>query len=217
MKQQVGIVKWTGMLLLQIPLYLVTSYVMRQLLGSCYGLLIKAGANLPANLLLQHFLFVAIVDGFLAGLLGVMTIRAMMLLPTRLNVALGSMWQRPQVWTWTVATCWFAFGLSVWIAANMHPSLLATSSGLKFSDAITVFFGRGCDLSDLDVDRSVFRACMTQLSYTHPWLGTIGYSAAAFVPVRWIGLPKNSQNSAEELAAYNEEQGQSENLGQEKH
>jgi hypothetical protein len=198
--------KWIGMLLLQIPVYLVTSYVMRSLAGGSYNLLIKAGANLPPNLLLQHFLFVAIADGLLAGLLGVLTIRAMLLLPNRIRAVEGPAWKRPQVWTWTISTCWFAFGIFVWIAANAHPSVLVTSSGLRLSDFIAAFFGRGCDLSAPKIDLSVVQTCMNQISYTHLWLGTIGYSAAAFVPAGWSNRLKNSTDSAEQLAASTEGQ-----------
>jgi len=191
--------KWIGMLLLQIPLYLVTSYVMQSLLGGGYRLLLKAGANLPPNLLLRHFLFVAIVDGFLAGLLGAQTVRAILLHPNRVRAVEGPVWKRPQAWTWTLGTCWFAFGVFVWIAANAHPSVLTNSSGLGFSDFIAAFFGRGCDLSAPKIDLSVVQTCMNQISYTHLWLGTIGYSAAAFVPVGRTKLLKNSSPMAEEF------------------
>jgi hypothetical protein len=198
--------KWVGILALHIPLYLVTSYVMRSLLGGSYGLLVKAGATLPPNLLLQHFLVVGILDGFLAGLIGLLAVRAMMLLPIRLHEARGPAWKRPQAWTWTIATCWFAFGIFVWVAANAHPSVLATSSGLRFSDFIAVFFGRGCDLSAQKIDLSVVQTCMNQLSYTHLWLGTIGYSAAAFIPAGWFRHPKNFPDSTKGLGTSTEAQ-----------
>jgi hypothetical protein len=200
--------KWVGMLLLYIPLYLVTSYVMRSLLGGGYRLLVKAGANLPPNLLLQHFLFVAIIDGFLAGLLGVLTIRTMLLLPIRFRAVDGPAWKRPQAWTWIIGSCWFAFGIFVWIAANAHPSVLATSSGLGLSDFVPVFFGRGCDLSAPKIDLSVVRTCMNQISYTHLWLGTIGYSVAAFVPVGWTNRLRNSPDSTEGLETSSKAQSQ---------
>ena len=193
--------KWIGMLLIHLLLYLVTSYVMRSLLGGGYRLLIKAGANLPSNLLLQHFLVVGLVDGFLAGLMGVATVRAMLLLPTRLPVSNGPSWKRPQAWTWTVPTCWFVFGIRA--MAGARSSVLATPSGWWFSDVISVLFGRGCDLS---IDSSVFQGCTTQLSFTLPWMGTIGYSAAAFIPAGWTSRLHNSVDSEEELEASNEAQ-----------
>jgi hypothetical protein len=201
--------KWVGMLLLQVPVYLVTSYAMRSLLGGSYRLLVKAGANLQPNFLLQHFLFVGLIGGFLAGLLGLLTMRAMLLVRvrTRARAANVPAWKKPQAWTWVISTCWLALGIFAWIAANTHPSALATSSDLSFSGVISVFFGRGCDLSGQTFDRSVLQGCMTQLSYTHPWLGTIGYSAAAFVPTRWTNT-KNSSDFAEKIEPPDEEQSQ---------
>ena len=198
--------KWVGMLLLHIPLYLVTSYVMRQLVGSFYGVTVKAGANLPPNFLLQHFLLTGFIDGFLAGLVGVFVLRATLLLPSRVRAADGPAWKHPQAWTWIIATVWFLFGILKWIAANSNRSVLAPSSGPRLLDVISVFFGRGCDLSAAKLDRSVFDACLLQLSCTHPWLGTIGYSAAAFIPVEWINRLKRSGQSAEELEISTQEQ-----------
>jgi hypothetical protein len=200
--------KWVGIFLLHIPLYLVTSYVMRSLLGGGYRMLLKAGANLPPNLLLQHFLFVAIVDGFLAGLLGLLTIGVMLLLPNRIRAVEGPALKRPQAWTSTLGTCWFAFGIFVWIATNAHPSVLATSSGLRLSDFVAVFFGRGCDLSAPKIDLSVVQTCMNQISYTHLWLGAIGYSAATFIPAGWASRLKNSPDSTEALGTSTEARSQ---------
>jgi hypothetical protein len=199
--------KWIGTLLLHAPVYLVTSYVMRSLVGGSYSLLVKAGANLPPTLVLRHYLFVSILDGFLAGLLGVFTVRAMMLLLTRIRVASGSAWKRPQAWTWVISTCWFAFGILAWAATHTQHSVLATSPGLRFSDPITVFFGSECDLSTVPLSRSAFDACMGQLTYTNPWLGTFGYSAAAFIPAGWSNRLKNSTDSAQHLEASTDEQG----------
>jgi hypothetical protein len=201
--------KWVGMRLLHIPLYLVTSYVMRSLLGGGYRLLVKAGANLPPNFLLQHFLFVAIIDGFLAGLLGGLTIRTMLLLPISLRAIDGPALTRPQAWTWILGSCWFAWGLFVWIASNAHPSVLATSSDLSFSRVIRTVFGSGCDLSVPNIDNSFLLGCMTQLAYTHPWLGTISYSVAAFVPVGWTNRLRNSPDSTEGLETSSEVQSRS--------
>ncbi|HEX5235699.1 MAG TPA: hypothetical protein VFW25_10260 [Silvibacterium sp.] len=191
--------KWIGILLLHLPLYLVTSYVMRSLLGSGFRLLIKAGANLAPNLLLQHFLVVGLICGFLAGLMGIVTVRAMLLLPIGVPALNGPAWKRPQVWTWTISSCWFVFG--IWAMAGARPSVLAAPSGWWFSDVIKVIFGRGCDLS---IDLSVFQGCMTQLSFTLPWMGTIGYSAAVLIPAEWISRLHNSVNGTEGLEASNE-------------
>ena len=206
MTQQVSKARWFGVLLLQIPLYLITSYVMRSLLGGSYRLLIKAGATLPPNLLLQHFLFVGLIGGFLAGLLGLLAIRIMLLLPTGTQAPNGPAWRRPQAWAWVISTCWFAFGIFVWSVAHAQRSVLTTSSSIKFADLIAAFFGRGCDLSAPKIDLSVVQTCMNQISYTHPWLGTIGYSAAAFVPVGWTNDLNSSPDSVEELEVATEAQ-----------
>lgn len=198
MKQQVSALKWIGKLLLHLPLYLVTSYVMRSLLEGTYRFLMKAEANRSPNLLLRHFLVVGLIDGFLAGLMGVAVVRAMLLLPTRLSVSNGPAWKRPQAWTWAVSTCWLVFG--IWAMAGTGPSVLSTPSDGWFFDMIAVFFGRGCELS---IDSSVFQGCTTQLSFTLPWMGTVGYSAAAFIPAGWISRLHNSDDTAEDHNASN--------------
>ena len=206
MKKQVSAAKWMGMLLLQIPVYLVTSNLMRSLIGGCYRLLIKADANMPPQLLLQHFLLVSMLDGFLAGVLGVAVFRAIILLPIRIQIASGPGWKRPQAWIWAISTCWLAFGILIWVATNSHRSVLATSRGIGFPDAIRVFFGTGCYLPAANLTQSVLGSCMTQLSYTHPWLGTIGYSAAAFIPAAWFNRLHNPSVSAEQLEVATDKQ-----------
>lgn len=204
MNSPLGRPKWIAMLLLHIPLYLVTSYVVRELLRMCFTIVIKAGGDLPPMLLQQHFLVFSIVAGFLAGLLGVLTIRAMLLLPIDFRPPIEPAWKRPQAWIWIISTCWFAFGVLVWIS-NMHRSVLSAST-LGLSSAIRVFFGGGCDLSNGYPNYLAFDTCMTQLSYTHPWLGTIGYSAAALIPTQWKVRLKHSLDSAGRLEAADEEQ-----------
>jgi hypothetical protein len=189
--------KWTGMLLLQVPIYLVTSYLVRQLLGSIYRLLIKAGSVLPPNLLLQHFLIVSLLDGFLAGLLGLLVLRATFLLSFRIQGSNESALKKPQTWTWILFTGWFMLGILKWIARNTHQSVLTASSSVTFSGAIEAFFGSGCQLMGADIRQMVFSDCMNQLNFTHPWLGTIGYSAAALVPSRWL-RPLNKQPESNE-------------------
>lgn len=208
MREQVSTAKWIGMFLLQVPLYVFTSYIIRQLLGSAYGVIVKAGANLSPNLLRQHFLIVGLLGGFLAGMVGVLVLRATLLLPTRFEAVNGPAWKRPQAWTWVIGTVWFAVGIVIWIVANSNHSVLSASSGLDLPDIISVFFGRECDLSAAKLDRSVFDACLLQLSCTHPWLGTIGYSAAAFVPVGWTKGLKNSLDAPEKAHASSVEQGE---------
>jgi len=203
MKGQAGKAKWIGMLLLQIPLYMVTSYFMRRMVGIGYGLLVKAGANLSPNLLLRHFLLVSLFDGFLAGLAGVFLFRAMLLLPKRVQVTSKPVWQRPQAWTWVISTCWLAFGIFNWAASNSSPSVLGFAPSLGFSDVVTVFLVRGCDLLAASLNRSVMDRCETQILYTFPWLGTVGYSVAAFIPTGWTN--RNALDSAD-LEAPAEEQ-----------
>lgn len=178
--------KWAGKFLLQVPIYLVTSYLVRQLLGSTYHLLIKAGSVLPPNLLLQHFLIVSLLDGFLAGFLGLLVLRATFLLPFRTQGANESPLKNPQTWTWILFSGWFMLGILKLIAENTHQSVLAASSGVTFSGLIGAFFTSGCQLSGVDVHQIVFSDCMNQLNFTHPWLGTIGYSAAALIPSGWV-------------------------------
>lgn len=189
--------KWIGKLLLQVPIYLVASYLVRQLLGSSYRLLIKAGSVLPPNLLLQHFLIVSLLDGFLAGLLGLLVLRATFLLPFRTRGGNESVLKKPQTWTWILFTGWFMLGILKWVAESTHHSVLTASSGVTFSGAIEAFFGSGCQLIGADIRQMVFSDCMDQLNFTHPWLGTIGYSAAALVPSRWLGPPNKRPESNE--------------------
>jgi|HubBroStandDraft_5_1064220.scaffolds.fasta_scaffold466691_1 hypothetical protein len=203
--------KWTGKLLLQVPIYLVTSYLVRQLLGGCYGLLIKAGSVLPPNLLFQHFLIVSLLDGFLAGLLGLLVLRATFLLPFRMQGGNESALKKPQAWTWILFTGWLMLGILKWIAKNTHQSVLAASSGVTFSGVIQAFFGSGCQLLGTDIHQMIFSDCMNQLNFTHLWLGTIGYSAAALTPSGWVRLLRkqpqpvvvedsNHENHQEQLA-----------------
>lgn len=196
MKQRGSALKWSGKLLLHLPLYLVTSYVMRSLLVGTYRFLMKAEANQSPNLLMQHFLVVGLIDGFLAGLIGVAVVRAMLLLPTRLPVSNGPAWKRPQAWTWAVSICWFIFG--IWSMAGARSNVLATPSGQWLFDDIAVFFGRGCDSS---INSSGFQGCTAQFSFTLPWVGTTGYSAAAFIPAGWTSRLHNSADTAEDRDA----------------
>jgi hypothetical protein len=189
---------WAGKWLLQIPIYLVTSYVIRSLIGGLYKFLIKGGANLPPNLLLWHMLWVSIIGGFLAGLIGLIVVRAMLLLPNRLaGPPLNPAWRRPQAWTWVLPTCWLILGVLVWLKEHSHHSALASTSDVNVSDVITAFFGSGCYLAGGDFSADSLRGCMTQLSYTHPWLGTLGYSAAVFVSTEQFRRPLGSQTTAQ--------------------
>ena len=204
MSGRANVAWWTCKWLLQIPAYLVTSYVIRSLIGGLYKSLIRAGANLPPNLLLWHMLWVSIVDGFLAGLIGLFVVRAMLLLPNPTALPTGPAWRRPQAWTWILPTCWFALGVFAWLTDHVHPSVLASSSGLEASDFVTAFFGAGCNLTGGNFSSWTLRGCMTQMSYTHPWLGTIGYSAAAFVlPEHRRGL-RGSLTPTEQASEHNQ-------------
>lgn len=184
--QRASAAKWFGKWLLQIPVYLVTSYLIRTLIGSCYRLLMKAGASLPSNFLLEHFLTVAVVAGFLAGLIGVVVFRAALLLPQKARAIPGPAWKKPQAWTWVLPTCWLLFGFVVWAAGHAHHSVLMTSEGITNSGLIGAFFGDGCYLPLVARSQWVFQTCMTQLTYTHPFVGSLAYSAAAFLPADWL-------------------------------
>lgn len=175
MKQRVTVAeKWTGKLLLHLLAYAVLSYYIRYVIGGSFRLLIKAGANFPPQLLFQHFLIVAFTGGFLAGVVGLALLRAMFLLPTNLNFASTTGWRAPKAWTWLVPTIALAVGIDGWIGSQ---SSILTSSGVSFSSFFATFFGNGCDLR-----YGLLGACLTQVSYTHAWVGTIGYSASAFLP-----------------------------------
>lgn len=171
--------KWTGKWLLQIPVYLVTAYIIQLLIGSCYRLLIRIGANLPPHLLVQHILLLGLVCGFLAGLVGLLVFKAVLLLPLEIKPGSDLPWKRPQAWTWVFSTCWLAIGIATWPRSFTHHSVLSTSSGItpmSVSDIVAVFFTEGCA-----VKTGIMNNCLTQLTYTYPWLGTLGYSAATFV------------------------------------
>jgi hypothetical protein len=175
MKQQVSVAaKWTGELLLQLLAFVVLSYVVRYMIGGSFKLLIKAGATLSPQLLIQHFLILSFVGGFLAGVVGLALLRAMFLLPTNLNIASPTGWKNPKAWTWLIPTLAIAVGVAGWIGSQ---SSVLGSSGISFSGFFARFFGNGCDLS------SGFQvACSTQIGYTYAWVGTIGYSVSAFLP-----------------------------------
>jgi hypothetical protein len=183
----VSTAKWTGKWLLQLPVYLVTSYLVRTLIGSSYHLLIIAGADLPTNFLLQHFLWVGLVGGFIAGLVGVLAFRAVLLLPLKLAPVAETPWKGPQAWTWFLPACWLLFGIMAWSANHTRHSVLATTAGPGTSGVIDAFFGSACSLTSGGNLSAMVLSCTSQLTFTHPWLGTLGYSVAAFVPRWWFG------------------------------
>lgn len=180
------VAKWIVKWLLQIPVYLVTSYLIRTLIGSCYRLLVRAGASLPPNYLLEHFLVVGAVGGLLAGFAGLAVFRAAMLLPQKPLVSSGPSWKRPQVWTWVLPFCIFLFGVMSWVADHAHHSVLAGSGGVGTSTVFSVFFGSGCYLPNLRANQWVYWNCMQQLSFTHAFVGTLAYSASAMIPSDWL-------------------------------
>jgi hypothetical protein len=191
-------VKWAGKWVLQLPAYFVTSYAVRTLMGSCYRILIRGGANLPPNFLLQHFLWVALVGGFVAGLAGLLLFRAMLLLPMNMNPVSGSVWKRPQAWTWILPTCVLAFGMMAWFGGQTHHSVLASSTVTGRASILGAFFGSGCSIPATIHDYGFFNDCMNQITFTHPWLGTLGYSAAAFLPSDWFGKLRHKTLPQEE-------------------
>ena len=154
---------------------------------SCYGLLIRGSVNLPTNFLLQHFLWVGAIGGFVAGLIGLQLIRAaLLILPADKARVTVSPWKRPQVWTWVLPTGWLAFGMFTWAGNHLQRTALANSPGFRPADMIAAFFGAGCYMGTESFRGLVMGSCMTQITYTHPWLGTIGYSAAALVPPGYL-------------------------------
>jgi hypothetical protein len=176
MRKQASVAgEWTGKFLLHLLAYAVLSYTVRYMIGGSFRLLIKAGANLPPQLLFQHFLVVAFVGGLLAGVVGPALLRAMFLLRTNLDIASTAGWKDPKAWTWLVPTIALAIGVAGWIGSQAS---VLTSSGINFSSFFATFFGNGCDLR-----YGLLGACLTQVSYTHAWVGTIGYSASAFIPL----------------------------------
>jgi hypothetical protein len=196
-----GSAKWVGVWLLQLPLYLLTSYVIRELIGNSYRLLIRAGATLPPNLLLQHFLWIGVVGGFFAGLIGLQLLRAtLLILPPHANAVTIAPWKRPQAWTWAIPSLWLAYGVFAWLGNHARYSVLS-SLGTTRPDAFAAFFGDGCHLAGSNVGISIIIYCMPQLTFTHPWLGSIGYSAAAFVPSDWFGQLRRRPPMTENLSS----------------
>jgi hypothetical protein len=192
--------KWMGKWLLQIPAYWVTSYATGMLVAGCYNLLMRIGANLPPRLLLQHFLWRALLDGFLAGLVGLVIFRAMMLLPAKSARVHGPAWKRPQAWTWVIPTFWLAYGMLAWYGNHARFSVLG-SVGPTRPDLIAAFFGDGCSIAGSSVGISTIIYCMPQITFAHPWLGTLGYSAAAFIPSDWFAKLRGSRSPEVNAAA----------------
>ncbi len=184
--------KWTGLWLLQIPVYLVTSYLIRTLMTIGYLSLIRIGADWPAHLLLEHFLWASLVGGFVAGLAGVLLFRAMLLLPIQLERSSSPAWTKPQAWTWVLPSCWLAFGMTAWLGSRGHGSVLEASHG---SGLLATFFGSGCFPGSGDFHAIVLGSCMKQTTFTHPWLGTLGYSLSAFFPLGRFLWPASAQDS----------------------
>jgi hypothetical protein len=175
MKQRVSVAaKWAVKLLLQLLAFVVLSYIVRYMLGGSFKLLIKAGATLPPQLLIQHFLIVSFVGGWLAGVVGLALFRAMFLLPTNVNIASPTGWKNPKAWTWLIPTVALIVGIAGWIGSQ---STVLASSGVRFSSFFATFFGNGCDLWS-----GPQGACSAQIGYTYAWVGTIGYSASVFLP-----------------------------------
>lgn len=206
--QRVSGLQWVGLWLLQIPLYLLTSYLVRSLMESCYRLLIRGNATLSANFLLQHFLWVGAIGGFIAGLIGLQLLRAVLLvLPADKAQVVIAPRRRPQAWTWVLSTGWLAFGMFSWCEGHLQHSVLGHSPGFHAVDIIAAFFGSGCYLGADTFRGLVMGSCMTQITYTHPWLGTLAYSAAAFVPPGYLArfrkppLSPDQPDAAEHAAA----------------
>jgi hypothetical protein len=129
---------------------------------------------------------VGAVGGFLAGIAGIIVLRMALLLPQKPLAPKGPPWKSPQAWTWVLPLAFLLFGMSAWIGGHPHHSVISTSSGLNNSDLIAAFFGRGCNLTLVGANQWVFQTCMNQLTFTHPFVGTVGYSIAAFVPSGWF-------------------------------
>lgn len=200
MKNAGGAARWAGLWLLQLPLYLLTSYVIRELIRNSYRLLIRAGANLSPNFLLQHFLWVSLAGGFFAGLIGLQFLyTALLILPLHANPVTNVPWKRPQAWTWTIPSLWLAYGISAWFGNHARYSVLG-SLGATRLDVFAAFFGDGCHLAGSNVGISIIIYCMPQVTFTHPWLGAIGYSAAAFVPSNWMKRLRSPELGPEEPA-----------------
>lgn len=175
MKQRVSVAaKWTGKLLLHLLACAALSYMVLYMIGGAFKLLVKAGANLPPDLLFEHFLIVKFVGGFLAGVVGLALLRAMFLLPTNLTITTTTGWRDPKAWTWLIPTIVLAVGIAEWMGSQ---SSVLTSSGFSFSSLFATFFGNGCDLR-----YGPQGTCSAQIGYTYAWVSTIGYSASAFLP-----------------------------------
>lgn len=212
MKVTANTAKWTGKWILQVPVCIVTSYVIRMLIGTCYKLLLRGGANVPPNYLMHHFLWIGLISGGLAGLFGVLVVRAALLLPLHITGVTGHPWLRPQAWTWVLPTCWLLYGIKAYSQSHAFHSVLATRP--QDTGLLAAFFGSGCDLAGTGNLIEMIRFCTYQLRFTEIWLEALGYSAAAFIVADWfrtlhgsrlsefeVTRPEQSEQSAEQSRA----------------
>jgi hypothetical protein len=185
---------WVGKWLLQIPVYLVTNYLVRWVISFVFRKLHPAGGAFTASFFVRHPLDFSLIAGFLGGVLSILLLHLFLLLPGLPAPRPMPSWKKAQAWTWTVAAAWFLYGVGEWWIKVGH-SVLATG-GAKFSDLFRVFFGDACNLTQTPITGAALQGCLPQFGYTSPLVGCLAFSLAAFVPMYWLTNKKKATTQA---------------------
>ncbi len=185
--------KWLGRLLLH-ALFFIAAYIIAvRLVGLGYVLLLRAGAQVPPDLLKSHILFQATIVGLFAGLCPIeFTLAGLGWLKTNETAERSTpLRERPQLWTWVPYTCWMAYGMAAWLYQHRQHSVLEIRGKSDFSRVLDIFFLQPCDLARLSAFTNI-DACLNQLNYTTAWIGSLTYSAAALLVLKMNTTGKNS-------------------------
>jgi hypothetical protein len=181
-------VKWTGRLILHVPLFLICNAVASLLIRAGFDVLLAAGANLRWDFLSRHFFVASLISGLLAGFLVILLVHIILSFVSGPDVLPRSPWTKPQAWIWLLFTTWLVRGIFGWVNFNATRSVLSSNSGITASRIFAAFFGPGCALSPRNFAAIAGPAnCPVQLIYTNRWMAALGYSAAIFFPSEWTG------------------------------
>jgi hypothetical protein len=191
--------RWLGRLLVHSVFLILANMIAIRIIVLAYAVLIKGGAQLPANLLDVHILWRSLLVGFLAGILPVALLLASFgwINPLQRNSEQRSVQSQPQFWTWIPYSCWMLFGIVSWLFTNWNHSVISTSQVPPIAAALQVFLTDPCEHS-ATVTWADLLACRYQVEFAAPWVLSIGYSLAAipvFLRSRSTALTQNNENS----------------------
>ena len=198
MTGDIGPAKWTGKVLLHVPLFCCFSMLTVGLIHAAFRLLRPSEVSAPDIFLTRHFLLVSAVGGLIAGLwIKDMCRRTGLLTASPEDSPGHSPWLEPQAWIWTVFTCFLLLGIVVWLEETANHSALAASSGITKSGFINTFVGSECQFPQGDVRAYLSSSCLYEGLFTNLWIAAVGYSAATFVSSRFLSRLHLTRSTAD--------------------